>query len=145
MVSSETTTTTQQQQQQQQHQHQQQQQQQHKPPHVKELPFPVLFDIYGFCGPHHGHTAERRLRAHLWYARMSVAMALAEATHHTAPRGQRTARSGKGPRYVLHSTFRNMSHSRRPVPGTLRWTPGSTLGRHQPPGGQHRCLRPQRL
>ena len=33
---------------------------------------------------------ERRLRAYLWYARMSVAMALAEATHHTAhgTRGQ---------------------------------------------------------
>ena len=30
---------------------------------------------------------ERRLRAYLRYARMSVVMALAEATHHTAPRG----------------------------------------------------------
>ena len=36
---------------------------------------------------------ERRLRAYLRYARMSVAMALAEATHHTAPRGQRNARA----------------------------------------------------
>ena len=36
---------------------------------------------------------ERRLRAYLRYARMSVAMALAEATHHTAPRGQKTARA----------------------------------------------------
>ena len=36
---------------------------------------------------------ERRLRAYLEYARMSVAMALAEARHHTAPRGQRTARA----------------------------------------------------
>ena len=35
---------------------------------------------------------ERRLHAYLRYARMSVAMALAEA-HHTAPRGQRTARA----------------------------------------------------
>ena len=37
---------------------------------------------------------ERRLHAYLRYARMSVAMALAEASHHTAPRGQRTARAG---------------------------------------------------
>ena len=36
---------------------------------------------------------ERRLRAYLRYARMSVAMALAEATRHTAPRGQKTARA----------------------------------------------------
>ena len=36
---------------------------------------------------------ERRLRAYLRYARMSVAMALAEATHHTAPRSQKTARA----------------------------------------------------
>ena len=36
---------------------------------------------------------ERRLRAHLRYVRMSVAMAMAEATHHTAPRGQKTARA----------------------------------------------------
>ena len=36
---------------------------------------------------------ERRLRAYLKYARMSVAMALAEARHHPAPRGQTTARA----------------------------------------------------
>ena len=36
---------------------------------------------------------ERRLRAYLKYARMSVAMALAEANHHTAPRGQKPARA----------------------------------------------------
>ena len=36
---------------------------------------------------------ERRLRAYLRYARMSVQMALAEASHHTAPRGQRIARA----------------------------------------------------
>ena len=29
---------------------------------------------------------------------------------------------------------------RRLVPGTSRWTPGRTQGRHKPPGGQHRCL-----
>ena len=36
---------------------------------------------------------ERRLRAYLKHARMSVAMALAEARHHTAPRRQTTARA----------------------------------------------------
>ena len=36
---------------------------------------------------------ERCLRAYLKYARMTVAMALAEANHHTAPRGQKTARA----------------------------------------------------
>ena len=37
---------------------------------------------------------ERRLRAHLRYARMSVAMDLAESNHHAAPRGQNMARDG---------------------------------------------------
>ena len=36
---------------------------------------------------------ERRLHAYLKYARMSVAKALAEVRHHTAPRGQTTARA----------------------------------------------------
>ena len=38
---------------------------------------------------------ERRHRAYLRYARMSVAMALAEENHHTAPRGLKTARAEK--------------------------------------------------
>ena len=37
---------------------------------------------------------ERRLRAHLRYARMSVAMALAESNHPAAPRGENMARAG---------------------------------------------------
>ena len=45
---------------------------------------------------------ERRLRAYLRYARMSVAMALAESTHHSAPRGQKMARAGEGARDKLH-------------------------------------------
>ena len=36
---------------------------------------------------------ERRLRAYLKYARMSVAMALAEVNHHSAPRRPKTARA----------------------------------------------------
>ena len=38
---------------------------------------------------------ERRLRAYLRYARMSVEIALTEASHHTAPRGQKMARAGR--------------------------------------------------
>ena len=38
---------------------------------------------------------ERRLRSWLRHERMTVAMALAEVTHHTAPRGQKTARPGE--------------------------------------------------
>ena len=44
---------------------------------------------------------QRRLRAHVRYARMSVAMALAESTHHTS-RGQRNARAGVWVRDLLH-------------------------------------------
>ena len=45
---------------------------------------------------------ERRLRAFLRYARMSVALALAESTHHTAPRGQKMARAWGEARVALH-------------------------------------------
>ena len=45
---------------------------------------------------------ERRLRAYLRSARMSVAMALAESTHHSAPRGQKMARAGGRARDELH-------------------------------------------
>ena len=45
---------------------------------------------------------ERRLRAYLRYARMSVAMVLAESTHHSAPRGQKMARAGREARVALH-------------------------------------------
>ena len=46
---------------------------------------------------------ERRLRAYLRYARMSVQMALAEASHHTAPRGQRIARAREEEREVHYT------------------------------------------
>ena len=45
---------------------------------------------------------ERRLRSMLRHERMSVAMALAECTHHSAPRGQKTARAGGEARDALH-------------------------------------------
>ena len=51
---------------------------------------------------------ERRLRAHLRYARMSVAMALAESNHHAAPREQKTARAG---RVGTRSTTRRSSRT----------------------------------
>ena len=51
---------------------------------------------------------ERRLRSMLRHERMSVAMALAEASHHTAPRGQRTARAGVWGREMHYTaTFRD--------------------------------------
>ena len=46
---------------------------------------------------------ERRLRAYLRYARMSVQMALAEASHHTAPRGKRIARAREEEREVHYT------------------------------------------
>ena len=39
---------------------------------------------------------ERRLRSMLRHERQTVAMAIAEFTHHSAPRGQKTARAGEG-------------------------------------------------
>ena len=45
---------------------------------------------------------ERRLRSWLKHERMTVAMALAEASHHTAPRGQRTARARGWVRDEVH-------------------------------------------
>ena len=45
---------------------------------------------------------ERRLRSWLKHERMTVAMALAEASHHTAPRRQRTARARGWVRDEVH-------------------------------------------
>ena len=45
---------------------------------------------------------ERRLRSMLRHERMSVAMALAESSHHSAPRGQKMARAGRGARDEPH-------------------------------------------
>ena len=61
---------------------------------------------------------ERRLRAYLRYARMSVAMALAETTHHTTPRGQKTARAGEEAREALHGHVPEapLSQEERPPP-----------------------------
>ena len=45
---------------------------------------------------------ERRLRSWLRHERMTVAMALAEVTHHTAPRGQKTVRVRPQERVLRH-------------------------------------------
>ena len=49
---------------------------------------------------------------------------------------------GEGREKYCTAAFRKMPPlPRRLVSDTLRWMPGRTWVRHQPPGGQHRCLR----
>ena len=67
---------------------------------------------------------ERRLRAYLKYARMSVAMALADSQHHSAPQHQKTARAGGWVREEVH--------------GEVPEAPTS-------PGARHAVLPPRRL
>ena len=55
---------------------------------------------------------ERRLRAYLRYARMSVAMELAKSRHYSAPSGQRNARAWSPPEPELFDPFE--------VPGGVR-------------------------
>ena len=84
----------------------------------------------------------RRLRSWWRHEQQTVAAVLATYQHHSAPRGPRTARTGRGARDELHGYApEDAPPPRRLVPGTLRWTPGRTWVRHQPRGGQHRCLR----
>ena len=57
---------------------------------------------------------QRRLRQWLRHERMTVAMALAEAQHHTVPRGQRTARAGVWGRELNYTaTIRDPPHPSR--------------------------------
>ena len=65
------------------------------------------------------------------------------STSTTVSHGDRGRPGQGGEREKNHTaTLRKMlPPPRRLVPSTLRWMPGKTLGRHQPPGGQHRCLR----
>ena len=58
-------------------------------------------------------TGEWRLRAYLKYARMSVAMALAESQHHSAQR-QRTARAGGWVREEVHGEVPEAPTSQEP-------------------------------
>ena len=105
----------------------------------------------------------RRLRAYMRYARMSVAMALAESTHHTSLKGSEECQDrGVGARDELHGdvpgppslTIRSSSASTKKSPAgggqgrsrTLRRSPGlggplaSTLSRSVPTFRFSTCL-----
>ena len=64
---------------------------------------------------------QRRLRSWLRHERMTVAMTLAEMTHHTAPRGPKMARVGEG---VEHEQHVGLRAQKPPLPGVR---PGSLL------------------
>ena len=57
---------------------------------------------------------QRRLRSWLRHERMTVAMTLAEMTHHTAPRGPKMARVGEG---VEHEQHDGLRAQKPPLPG----------------------------
>ena len=95
---------------------------------------------------------QRRLRQWHRHERMTVAMALAEATHHAAPRGPKTARAGEGVEHEQHDGLRAL---KPPLPGVR---PGSlcdpgpqrsdrtvrhSAGGHSSPGGAG-AARPRR-
>ena len=58
---------------------------------------------------------QRRLRSWLRHERMTVAMTLAEMTHHTAPRGPKMARVGEE---VVHDAHEALWGQKTPPPGT---------------------------
>ena len=60
---------------------------------------------------------QRRLRQWLRHERLSVAMALAEMSHHTAPRGQKTARAREED-HEMHYTATVRTHPPHQVAGT---------------------------
>ena len=64
-------------------------------------------------------SRQRRLRSWLRHERMTVAMTLAEMTHHTAPRGPTMARVGEG---VEHEQHDGLRAQKPPLPGVR---PGS--------------------
>ena len=61
---------------------------------------------------------QRRLRSWLRHERMTVAMTLAEMTHHTAQRGPKMARVGEGVEHEQH----DLRAQKPPLPGVR---PGS--------------------
>ena len=68
---------------------------------------------------------ERRLRSWLRHERMTVAMALAEVTHHTAPRGQKTARArGKESDELYDAKGLTTPPPTRPAPLVEVWPQG---------------------
>ena len=87
---------------------------------------------------------ERRLRSMLRHERMTVAMALAEALHHTAPRGQKTARAGEE-ESELHYTDKDRE-TPPPQPVLFSLYEEEPGGRRlaslaEPPGPQERAQR----
>ena len=58
---------------------------------------------------------QRRLRSWLRHERMTVAMTLAEMTHHTSPRGPKMARVGEE---VVHDAHEALRGQKTPPPGT---------------------------
>ena len=84
-----------------------------------------------------GAAHRRRLRSMLRHERMSLAMALADESHHTAPQGQRTARAGVwGHELNFSATIRDPSP---PLPHTHQ--PGLFGLCEEEPGG----TRPDRI
>ena len=92
----------------------QRQQQQYKFP-LESSPFCCVTFCEISCGRPILHTPRmppggaESGRAYLRYEWMTVAMALAEATHHTAPRGQRTASARKEEREVHYTAAFRMT------------------------------------
>ena len=87
---------------------------------------------------------ERRLRAYLKYARMSVAMALTECQHHSTPRGQRKARAREeDPEVHYTATVRATDPPPEPVLFDLFEEPGGVRPHLlvEPQGAQARLAR----
>ena len=74
---------------------------------------------------------QRRLRQWLRHERLSVAMALAESTHHAALRGQKKARAGGGVRDALHGEVPGEPTSHEP--GTQHFTATAVSQRSRAP------------
>ena len=70
-----------------------------------------------------------------------MAAALATFQHHSAPRGPRTARTGGGARDELHGHAPEDALPQAAGARYFAMDAGEDVVRHQPPGGQHRCLR----
>ena len=68
---------------------------------------------------------QRRLRQWHRHERMTVAMALAEATHHAAPRGPKTARAQEE---VERETYSVPRHQKTPPPGVRPAPPSEVAG-----------------
>ena len=83
---------------------------------------------------------QRRLRSMLRHEQQTVRMVLATYQHHSAPRGQRMARTGEGSeKNYTAKLWLNPPKAARAV--YFEMDTGRTMVPHLPPGGQHRCCR----